>query len=135
MKKLTIFLILMFFISALFFHPDRVKVGTGVAERFIVHLYEFEEYGETAKYHFDILEDLKYELEYLEISYKSIPDTFENAGTIQGIFLVLETLAITLMDVIAMPLYLAAVIIVFIVDAIILMFKLVSFIDIFTFNI
>lgn len=131
MKKVTIFLILLFFSSAIIFHPDRVSVGSGVAERFIQRLYVFEESGDAATHHFDILQEVKTELEYLELSYQSIPDTFDNAGTIQGIFMVLETLAITIMDVLAIPLVLIGAIIVFIVDAIILIFNLLSLLDLF----
>lgn len=131
MKKVTIFLILLFFASAIIFHPDRVSVGSGVAERFIQRLYIFEENGDRAIHHFDILQEVKTELEYLEISYQSIPDTFENAGTLQGIFMVLETLATTIMDVLAIPLVLIGAIIVFIVDSIILIFNLLSLLDFF----
>lgn len=135
MKKFTIFLILLFFASAILFHPDRVSVGSGVAERFIQRLSFFEENGDAATHHFDILQEVKTELEYLELSYQSIPDTFDNAGTIQGIFIVLETLAITVMDVLAIPLVLIGALIVFIVDSIILIFNLLSLLDLFTIKI
>ena len=135
MKKFTIFLILLFFAAAILFHPDRVSVGSGVAERFIQRLSVFEESGDTAVHHFDILKEVKTELEYLELSYQSIPDTFDNAGTIQGIFMVLKTLATTVMDVLAIPLVLIGALIVFLVDSIILIFNLLSLLDLFTINI
>lgn len=135
MKKLTIFLILLFFTAAIFIHPDRVSVGPAVAERFIEHLYVFEENGITAKYHFNLLQEIKTELEYLELSYKSIPDTFDNAGTLQGIFMLLETLAVTILDIVAVPLIIIGAIIVLIIDAIIIIFNLLSMLDIFTINI
>lgn len=135
MKKLTIFLILLFFTAAIFIHPDRVSVGSGIAERFIEHLHVFEENGNTAKYHFDLLQEVKTELEYLELSYKSIPDTFNNAGTFQGIFMLLETLAVTIFDIAAVPLAIVGLIIVFIIDAIIFIFNLLSMFNIFTINI
>lgn len=135
MKKFTIFLILLFFASAILFHPDRVSVGSGVAERFIQRLSVFEESGNDAIYHFDIIKEVKTELEYLEISYRSIPDTFDNAGTLQGIFMVLETLAITIMDVLAIPLAIIGALIVFLVDSIVLILNLLSLFDLFTINI
>lgn len=135
MKKLTIFLILLFFASSLLLHPDSVTVGSGVAERFIYRLYVFQENGDTALHHFDMLQEVKTQLEFLELSYQSIPDTFDNAGTIQGIFMVLETLAITIMDVLAIPLVLLGSVIVFIVDAIVFIFNLLSLLDLFTIRI
>ena len=135
MKKLTIFLILLFFASALLLHPDRVSVGSGVAERFIHRLYVFQENGDTAIQHFDMLQEVKTQLEHLELSYQSIPDTFDNAGTIQGIFVVLETLALTIMDVLAIPLVVLGAVIVFIVDAIVFIFNLLSLLELFTITI
>lgn len=135
MKKFTIFLILLFFASAILFHPDRVTVGSGVTERFLERLSVFEESGNDAIVHFDVLKEVKTELEYLEVSYQSIPDTFDNAGTLQGIFMVLETLAITIMDVLAIPLALIGALIVFLVDAIVLILNLLSLLDLFTIKI
>lgn len=135
MKKFTIFLILLFFVSAILFRPDRVTVGSGVAERFIERLSVFEESGDTATHHFDILKEVKTELEYLEISYKSIPDTFETAGTLQGIYMLLKALGTTIMDVLSIPLVLLGAVIVFIVDAIVLIFNLLSLLDLFTIKI
>ena len=132
MKKFTIFLILLFFTSAILFHPDRVSVGSGVADRFIERLSVFEENGDAVIHHIDILQEVKTELEYLELSYQGIPDTFDNAGTIRGIFMLLKTLTITVMDVLAIPLVIIGAVVVFLVDAIILIFNLLSLLDLFT---
>lgn len=135
MKNFTIFLIILFFVAAIFFQPERVTVGSAVTEKLIEHLYVFEDTGNTAKQNFDILKEIKTELEYLQISYKSIPDTFSNSGTLQGIFTVLETLATTIMDVLSIPLIFLGAAIVFIVDAIVLIFNLLSLLNIFTISI
>lgn len=135
MKKFTIFLILLFFASAILFHPDRVSVGSGIAERFIQRLSVFEENGDAVTHHLDIIQEVKIELEYLKTSYHSIPDTFDNAGTLQGIFLLLKTLTITVLDVLAVPIVLTYAFIVFLIDSIILIFNLLSLLDLFTIKI
>lgn len=132
MKKFTIFIILLFFVTAVWYHPSRVSVGTGVTERFIERLSVFEDSANSASIHVDLLTELKTELEFLELRYTSIPDTFNQAGTITGIFTLLETLTITILDVVAVPLYILGTLVVFIIDAIILIFNLLSLLDLFT---
>lgn len=132
MKKFTIFLILLFFITAIWHNPSRVSVGTGVTERFIERLAVFEDSANSAFIHVDILSELKANLEFLTFRYTSVPDTFDQYGTLNGIFTLLETVAITIVDICAAPFYLLTVLIAFIIDAIILVFNLLSLLDLFT---
>lgn len=135
MKKVCIFFILLYIATCCFYRPDLVSVGTGVADKFITRLDTFEDSAETAWVHLDLLSELKYSLESLKYSYSVLPDVFTQDGVLQGVLVTLRTLTETVLSVTAAPLYILGVLVVFIVDAISLIFNLFTLIDIFTVNI
>lgn len=131
MKKLTIFLILLFFISAIFFNPDNVTVGTAVTDRLLENFSVFEDLSSSAVDHLNRIEHVKIGLQQVTIEYVNIPDTFESAGTLQGIGQLLYSLVLTISYVFSVPLIILGVLISFIIDAITLIFNLLSLLDIF----
>lgn len=131
MKKFTIFLIILFFISAIWFGPANVEVGTSLTDRVLLKIDNFSDAANNTRSHQTILEDLQLELEALEFTYQSIPDVFTDQGTLVGLMRVVEFIGLIIMDIFAVPLALVAYVVAFLIDAIIVMLRFFDFFTIF----
>ena len=130
MKHLIIFLVILFFISAIWYAPDNVMVGSGLAERLISRIDSFSDVANTARLHMDYLQVMKNELEYIKIQVHSIPSSFDESG-ISGLVTITRVLANVVIDTAALPLLLATYMITFIIDAIVIVFKFLDFFTLF----
>lgn len=131
MKKITILLIVLFIASVLWFGLEDVEVKPGITDLLVFQFGEFSEAASDARNHLDTLTDLKDKLLGLYLNVGSIPDEFREAGTIQGIFFTLRYLVELLTAVLIVPFYLVKTLVLFIIDAIKMVFELLDFMNIF----
>ena len=131
MKYLIIFLVILFFISAIWYAPENVRVGSGLSERLMTRIESFSDVANTARLHMDYLQVLKNELEYIKLQIHSIPTSFDESG-ISGLVTLTRVIATVVIDTAALPLLLATYMITFIIDAIVIVFKFLDFFTLFT---
>jgi hypothetical protein len=131
MKYLIIFLVILFFISAIWYAPQNVHVGTGLAERLMTRIESFSEVANTARTHMDYLEVIKRELEFIKTDVHSVPSSFNQSG-INGLITLTRVIASIVIDITALPLFLLTYVIAFIIDSIVIIFKFFDFFTLFT---
>lgn len=131
MKKITIFLMVLFIASVLWYGLEDIEIRPGITDVLIYQFGEFSEAASDARNHLDSLRDLKDKLLGLYLNVGSIPDEFREAGTIKGIFFTLRYLVELLTAVLIVPFHLGKTLVLFIIDAIKMVFELLDFMNIF----
>ena len=132
MKKFIIFLLCLFVIAGFVFSPEEVGIRKGLTENFIFNIETFSFLYETSKEHLTLVEKISNDLQNIKIEYTQIPDTFENSGTIKGIFQLLKAIELSLILPFTVILRILEVIIQVIVDAVLLVLTIMDFFRIFT---
>lgn len=133
MKKVVIFFLCLYVLTCCLYGPSNTQVGSGFTDKLLNNLESFSDASGDSFAHLDLLYDMMNELEVLKERYQAIPDLFaySDAPILVSIGYTLETLAMTILDFIAVPYYLTGALIVWIVDAIKLIFNAYKLIDIF----
>lgn len=67
MKKLTIFLMVLFVLSCIWFGPQNVEVQGGLTERFLTKVDNLSEKAGNARYHVTYISDTVFELKDLSL--------------------------------------------------------------------
>lgn len=131
MKYLIIFLVILFFLSAIWYAPQNVHVGSGLSERLINRIAAFSDVANTARAHMDYMQVMKNELEYIKLQVHSIPTSFDESG-LAGLVTITRVLATVVIDTVSLPLLIATYLIAFIIDAITIVFQFFNFFTLFT---
>ena len=103
MKKIVIFFLCLYVLTCCIYHPSKVEVGSGFTDKLLNNLESFSDASAESFTHLNLLNDLMVALEALKVRYQAIPDLFvySDAPILVSIGYTLETLAITLLDFIA----------------------------------
>lgn len=133
MKKIIIFFMCLYIFTCCIYSPSNVQVGTGFTERFIVNLEDYSDAAGNSFTHLDLITDIKIEIVYLQERFQSVPGrlTSPDEPSLLGIYYLLETFAMCVVDVLSLPLYLVGFLFVFIVDTINLILNTVDLLDVF----
>lgn len=132
MKYFIIFLLCFFVVAAFFLGPDKVGIKAGITDNFIDSLEMFSEFATIAKDDITFMQDLSNDLENLTLNYESVPDTFEEEGTLKGLMQVLKSIGLTIAVPFQVILHLFEILIHIIVNVVLLLYTIIQFFNIFT---
>lgn len=131
MKKLTIFLIILFVLSCIWLGPDNVENRAAITDRFLMKVENLSEKCENARYHITYVSDTIFELKDVVLTISDIPDQFENAGTLAGIFSVIYFIASMIKQTVVVPIVIIGHFIFLLVDLLSIVLALLDFLTLF----